>query len=335
MDDEGSVPQPPSADSGEANTEASAEQAQQFLNLYLLKEFRDFNFTDWFGPPRQVKSPSNAVAEAFRIRPPCIPDPYLFSILALTLSPLYYAKYLESSRMKWSLRDYVLSKLYQFLLVACLEGSTDPSYHKAVPERLTAALNHALPEGSPHLQLLAQLDWRNMIDDYKKGQNVIALARVITKYLPKVETTPVSGPKLATGSKAAVGRIDPFPMPIDAKWEDVCLVLTSEERVQITVGEEIETRNFADMGFGDNRSKGKNAVEAWHLLQSLAANCGKIEKPERFNAQGWPRIEKQVQTIRTRLRAVFRIPDDPFKPFRHRRIYEARFRIMRGGSYNT
>jgi hypothetical protein len=132
-------------------------------------------------------------------------------------------------------------------------------------------------------------------------------------------------------TRGKVRRFDPLPTPDGAIWKDVSITFTSEHRVQIAVLSVTETRGYAEMGFEDRRGGGGKPVSAWACLKLLAESTGRIDRPADFNGRGWPKIEKQVQAIRARLRALFRIPGDPL-PFRKRSYYEAQFKIKLGNS---
>ena len=66
------------------------------------------------------------------------------------------------------------------------------------------------------------------------------------------------------------------------KWEDIEISFTSEERVQITMGAETETRNYEEMGFA-NKTK---MAEGGGVI-SVAAD-----------GRTWAGVEKRMQQIR-------------------------------------
>ena len=133
--------------------------------------------------------------------------------------------------------------------------------------------------------------------------------------------------------RGRVRRFEPFPMPDGATWKDVSIRFLSDHRVQITVLDVTDTRNSAEMGFADNRGAEKQKpTAAWGCLIQLAENAGTIERPGEFNTNKG-RLEKQIQTVRIRLRELFQITDDPFEPFREAKAYKARFSIRCADSY--
>jgi hypothetical protein len=109
--------------------------------------------------------------------------------------------------------------------------------------------------------------------------------------------------------------------PAVRDWGEVEIRFLSDERVQITVGKQRETRNYAEFGFEDGRSKRPNL--AWITLRVLAKQQGTISSS---NAGGWGKVEKRMQEIRRVLRHHFVITDDPL-PFIEGIGYRTRFKI--------
>ena len=102
----------------------------------------------------------------------------------------------------------------------------------------------------------------------------------------------------------------PRPFPHAAKWEDIEISFLSDERVQITVGTQSETRNYAEMGFASK--KNGTPVLAWVTLSAMARAGGVM----RFacDSRKWAEVEKRMQEIRKVLRHMFGLTDDPL-PF--------------------
>jgi hypothetical protein len=128
-------------------------------------------------------------------------------------------------------------------------------------------------------------------------------------------------------------RLDPFSTPDGALWKDVSLTFVSDHRVQIAIRDVAETRIYSEMGFEDRRGGGGKPDSAWACLTLLAKSDGWIERPPEFNRLGWTKIEKKVQAIRAKMKALIRIPGDPL-PFRKPRGYEAQFKIKLNDSVN-
>jgi len=116
-----------------------------------------------------------------------------------------------------------------------------------------------------------------------------------------------------------------------ANWEEIEIDFTSEERVQIRIGKQLETCNYGELGFEDRRSGKPN--RAWLLLRVLAAQGGTIREAVR-TGEDWPKVEKRIQEIRKSLRNYFRLLDDPL-PFVEGTGYRTRFAIRVARSYES
>src|ERR1035437_2588353 len=116
-----------------------------------------------------------------------------------------------------------------------------------------------------------------------------------------------------------------------ANWEDVQIIFLSDERVQIRNVSQTETRNYAELGFADGRSKKPN--QAWVTLRTMAQEDGLIRDGSKIG-RAWPKVEKRMQEIRKALRDHFDISADPL-PFVSGAGYQACFRIGCGPSFHT
>jgi hypothetical protein len=119
-------------------------------------------------------------------------------------------------------------------------------------------------------------------------------------------------------------------------WEDIEVSFLSEERVQISIGPQGETRNYEEMGFGSK--KNGSPVLAWAALRILAEGGGVI----RIAADGgkWAVLEKRMQEIRKRLCHLFGLTGDPVPYVKKSRNsakfgYCARFKIGCRPSYES
>jgi hypothetical protein len=132
--------------------------------------------------------------------------------------------------------------------------------------------------------------------------------------------------ELSQGPKRS-RRIDPFPTLPHTRWEDITIVFTSEFQVQISAGDQTQTRNYDEMGFADTRGAGSKPNRAWFILKQLADHGGRIPRPRELTGPGLTALEKRIQSIRRKMRELFQIPGDPFKSFRPNYVYEARFKV--------
>jgi len=116
-----------------------------------------------------------------------------------------------------------------------------------------------------------------------------------------------------------------------ATWEGIEITFLSDERVQIHIGKTHETRNYAEFGFQDNKSKNPN--RAWETLRRLAELRGIIRDGTQAGLP-WPKLEKRVQEIRRVFRKHFSISADPL-PFIKGTGFHARFKISCGPSFRS
>ena len=127
-----------------------------------------------------------------------------------------------------------------------------------------------------------------------------------------------------------VGRL---PIPDGTTWDDVSIRFTSEQRVQVLVRKiSIESRNYAEMGFEDRRSRKPNA--AWLFLLRFGQNRGMIRTGQDAGIE-WRKVEKRVQELRQHLENLFGIRTDPFYTSRGGKGYRTRFRIEYGPSFDS
>ncbi len=115
-----------------------------------------------------------------------------------------------------------------------------------------------------------------------------------------------------------------------ATWEEIAISFFSEHAIQITVGDEVEIRQYSEVGMADMRTG--NPTGAWKILRVLAEGQGVISEPSSAIRQ-WEKIEKRIQEVRKWLRKRFSIATDPV-PFVKNVGYKARFRINCGPSYD-
>ena len=126
------------------------------------------------------------------------------------------------------------------------------------------------------------------------------------------------------------------PAPVSSEirpksWSEIEISFLSEHRVQIRDDTHIETRNYAEFGFEDGRSKKPNL--AWETLRALAEQEGILKQPTRSN-ETWAHVEKRIQTIRKVLCEHFHISSDPI-PYIEGTGYKSSFKIRCRRSYQS
>jgi hypothetical protein len=113
----------------------------------------------------------------------------------------------------------------------------------------------------------------------------------------------------ATRQAGTVRRVIGVPRlaPQAYKWEDIEISFLSDERVQITMGTQTETRNYEEMGFASKQNG--TPVLAWSTLRMMAEAGGVIKVAA--DSRKWADVEKRMQEIRKVLRHRFDLTDDP------------------------
>jgi hypothetical protein len=114
-------------------------------------------------------------------------------------------------------------------------------------------------------------------------------------------------------------------------WASLEIRFLSDERVQLKVGLEVATCNYAELGFEDRRSGKPNL--AWAVLRAVAQLDGQMQRSP-AGASAWSEVERRIQEIRKRLRHYFKLTDDPI-PFVREHGYCARVKITCADSYQT
>jgi hypothetical protein len=122
--------------------------------------------------------------------------------------------------------------------------------------------------------------------------------------------------------------IRPFPSPSGIKWSDITIRFLSEESVRIIARDVKEVRNYAEMGFMDDRTKSYNLL--WMALLEFGKNGGEISwktmglRPE---IQKNLKLKSHTKRLRKHLKQFFGIEDDPFMPYRREKAYKTKFRV--------
>jgi hypothetical protein len=116
------------------------------------------------------------------------------------------------------------------------------------------------------------------------------------------------------------------------EWEDLEISFLSEERVQIMIGDQTETRNYGELGFMDKRGGKPN--QAWGLLRTLAIARGHIpNSARRADPDDILAMGKRFERMRKTLMEHFGISSDPV-PLDPAQGYRCRFKIGCGPSFD-
>jgi hypothetical protein len=119
--------------------------------------------------------------------------------------------------------------------------------------------------------------------------------------------------------------------PRISSWSELEIRFLSDERIELIVGSQRQTLNYAEFGLEDRRKK-RTYKLAWVMLRGLAQTGGTIRYAP--DGEQWPNVEKRIQEIRERLRQYFALNDDPI-PFVSGTGYRTRFQISRAPSFDS
>jgi hypothetical protein len=147
------------------------------------------------------------------------------------------------------------------------------------------------------------------------------------------DTKTETNAELDSGARVQASRLGPSlaaSLKADLHdWSQVEIRFLSDLRVQVSLGAHSETRNYAELGFEDGRSKLPNL--AWLMLRTLATAGGVV--PRAADGQDWTAVEKRMQELRKVFWHHFQLSADPL-PFVEGIGYQARFKISCAPSYN-
>ena len=119
----------------------------------------------------------------------------------------------------------------------------------------------------------------------------------------------------------------PFPTPKGSSWRDVHIHLISPEEAQIEFGKTKEARNFVSLGFADRRNRSQPQPDSlWQTLRVLATLNGVLDRKE-LDPVGWQKVQKNIQLLRKKLKAIFNIDSDSIPYDRHQKLYQTAFRL--------
>lgn len=136
----------------------------------------------------------------------------------------------------------------------------------------------------------------------------------------------------APGTEAGPKEPTTLKPPSPARWEDIEIRFTSEQRVQVFVcGKPSQTLNYADMDFEDRRGGGGKPTRAWSFLLEVAQRQGMYPADRVFGDQT---IQKRAQEVRDRLEALFHVDGDPL-PFVPGTGYKSRFSVRLSPSFTA
>jgi excisionase family DNA binding protein len=164
-----------------------------FLNLCRNQQtsshFLSHNFHTSSGVLHQVPDPSFDVELALRDKRGYLPSVDLIPTLSFTLSPGCCRCFAQQHPAEpITDRDYYLSKLYQFFLLALLDEGSEAAYYDEAARRLEELLDSVFPYRA-EVPDLAGLNWLRIFADYKKRDLETSIMQ-LHSYLPSTKAHP-------------------------------------------------------------------------------------------------------------------------------------------------
>ena len=122
---------------------------------------------------------------------------------------------------------------------------------------------------------------------------------------------------------------NPFRYMADLEWRDITITFVNEESIRVSAKNERRNYNYTEMNFADKR-KGDRPDSLWGLMRGMARIGGRIptNAPGLLDMKNRGKTEKQIQTIRKRLKEFFNITTNPIKVNKGRSVefkYEIQF----------
>jgi hypothetical protein len=242
----------------------------------------------------------------------------------LTVTDAIWEKYLAL------LRDEPSDRAVHYMMSGVrgtLENHPKLEPHLYPDEEAWAEVMHRLREPGAPLALLCTQFERTIQETIKQRvQHYREEARSRIPPKPREKVTPDLTRASQAGSETLRG--------CSTSWRDIEISFLSEFAVQITWSKKSKRSlplNYSEMGFADNRTG--NPSSAWLFLRRLAEAKG-VEDFGRKIGPSRSKVQKDAQAVRSRLKALFSIAEDPLKRVDGVR-YEAQFKISCALSYNN
>jgi len=119
--------------------------------------------------------------------------------------------------------------------------------------------------------------------------------------------------------------VRPFPTPAGVGWDKVVIRILDGDRAELVAARKKETRSFAEMGMRDSRKSGDEPNAAWAMLLILASNSGELS----WGNQGASaNARAHMKLLRTHLRELFVIEDDPIDDYKSKRRWKTKFTLV-------
>jgi len=124
-------------------------------------------------------------------------------------------------------------------------------------------------------------------------------------------------------SKSQREIMSPSWLSENLKWEDIIIEFKNGEDAVVTIGSESHNVSYKDLGCQDQRKLKPDTQ--WIFLRVLAENNGEVSWGDSHaHDQG----KKVKQLLSDRLKAYFRLSDDPFYDYRKEKAYRIKMTLI-------
>ena len=116
-----------------------------------------------------------------------------------------------------------------------------------------------------------------------------------------------------------------FPSPKNLNWEEVSMAFVSNETLEIRARNVIKKYHYAEIGFKDNR-KVDTPNRLWLLLKEIfgSEEFGELS----YDGKVIEGAQKSISRLRTILKGIMSIEEDPFYPYWKLKAYRPRFSVI-------
>jgi hypothetical protein len=146
------------------------------------------------------------------------------------------------------------------------------------------------------------------------------------RFLTRRDKSEIFAPLIGQVPEPDSGGTVFFPTPPGTTWPQIKIQFRDGHTVTIWAGEKTGRYSYGEMGML-NRKNNKPTVQ-WRWLEGFANSHGEIDWKNKYSAVT---LKKQKQELSKRLRAFFRIEDDPIEWIKETKTYRCKFRILPEG----
>jgi len=146
------------------------------------------------------------------------------------------------------------------------------------------------------------------------------------RFLTRRDRSEIFAPLIGQVPEPDSGGTVFFPTPPGTTWPQIKIQFRDGHTVTIWAGEKTGRYSYGEMGML-NRKNNKPTVQ-WRWLEGFANSHGEIDWKNKYSAVT---LKKQKQELSKRLRAFFRIEDDPIEWIKGTKTYRCKFRILPEG----